>query len=114
MIATVVEVGDNLNVVLLALIVALPTLVGLIAGKQAKDAANQATAAAHSNAGAVAQIAAELQPNTGSTAFDKITNGQRETQAMVVELARSVADLGARVAMLEPQPITTNTKDTTP
>lgn len=100
LIAGTIEIGENLNGLGIAVIVALPTIILAVQGKRAKDAALEAKDTAHDNKRAVAEVAAQLRPNGGSTAFDKITKIQRDTQLMVARLDGSVTDLAGSVVEL--------------
>lgn len=97
--AMTLEIGDNFNTVLLALIVALPNILAAVAARRAKAVAAEGRQA-------VDDVAAELKPAEGRsndetpTAFDKITQLGRDTQQSVLALQASVGHIADDVAHL--------------
>lgn len=96
-IANTIEIGSNLNTVLVLLIAALPAMLSIIFGKKAKDAADASTTAVES-------VAKELRNNGGSTALDKLQAGHAEILDELRLVRETQADTTRRLVALEARP----------
>lgn len=93
----VLEIGDNLNTLGLALLVLIPQLIPLLTARRARAAAEQAAETTADTNEKVGKIQAEFSNNGGSTMLDKIEAAGRHTAAAVAELADATRHTAARV-----------------
>jgi hypothetical protein len=82
-----IDVGPNVRAVLLALVPVLMLVVQGSRGKRTKEAAQEAVA--------------QLSPNGGTSAFDKLTTQIDHVSAQVADLAATVESNSSRLDVLD-------------